>query len=148
MIDADPKEYKLYSKTSFVMFLFIVPGFLVLIGASWLYFGIAHSTSDGPPVLAGLVPAAAGAFSWLRMARMPQRIIRHADGRIELECQIRRVVLTPREIVSIRPDRGHFGFLVLKHDSGTLRLLNQFTGFHELLTSIEAANPAVELLGC
>jgi hypothetical protein len=146
VIDTSPKEYRLYSKIYFVLFVWVTPGLFVLVGAFMLYLGIAHSTD--PPALAALWPLALGGFIWWRNARMPQRIVRHPDGRIEFECPIRRVILTPREIVSIRPDRRQFGFLVIKHDSGTLRLLNQFTGFHELLTYIEAANPAAELLGC
>ena len=120
----------------------------ILFSAVWLFVTIAKATQVGPPLLFGLLMATVGGLLFWQSALMPRRIIRHADGRIEFVCLARSVMLTPREIVSIRPDRRQFGFLVLKHESGKLRLLNQFTGFHELLTYIESVNPAVELYGC
>jgi len=148
MTETVEKEYALYSKAYFLMFVWLLPAILLIMSAVFFYVAVTHPGPGSPPVVVSAFPIALAAwFLWL-YARMPQRIVRHADGRIEFVGPFQRLVLMPREIISIRPDRGHIGFLVLKHEAGTLRFLNQFNGFHELLSYLESVNPAVELHGC
>jgi hypothetical protein len=148
MREANPKEYTLYSNAYFIIFIWVVPTILTLVAGLFFYFGLAHRTPDGPPLFVAVFPLAAAAWAWWRHVRMPQRIVVQSDGRIEFVGPLLRVTLTPRDIVSIKPDRRQFGFLIVKHEAGTFRLLNQFNGFHELLTYIEATNPGVEMRGC
>ena len=148
MSEVDPREYRPYSNLNMILFAWLGPVMLLFMGGLFLYLGFVRPKNDGPPPALAAPLLVASAWLLWRQLLLPRRIVRHPDGRIEFVSPIRRVVLTPREIVSIRPDRRQFGFLVVKWGSGRLRLLNQFDGFHELLTYIESANPAVEIRGC
>ncbi len=148
MIEVHPKEYTLYSSMYGIMFTWVMPALFTLMGIFLIYLSVLRRVENGPPAIFALFFLAAAAWVWWRHLRMPRRIVLHADGRIEFVSPVRRVVLTPHDIVLIKPDNHQFGFLVVKWASGKLTLLNQFNGFHELLTYIEAVNPAVEIRGC
>jgi hypothetical protein len=48
---------------------------------------------------------------------------------------------------SLKPYRRGGGLYVLRHEAGTIRLIAQMTGFHEVIIRIEAANPNFEVVG-
>jgi hypothetical protein len=52
------------------------------------------------------------------------------------------------EIQSIKPERSQFGFLVIRHTGGKIKILNQFDGFHEFIADVKGNNPLIELRGC
>ena len=37
---------------------------------------------------------------------------------------------------------------VVRHSGGKLSFLDQFTGFHKLVSSLETLNPDIEIKGC
>jgi hypothetical protein len=45
-------------------------------------------------------------------------------------------------------ERGSRHSIARRHDAGRVVLVNQFDGFHEFLTALEATNPSVEIRGC
>jgi hypothetical protein len=53
-----------------------------------------------------------------------------------------------REINSIKPYGSQFGFPQIKTNTGKIRLLKQFDGFHDFLLNLEIVNPTVEIKGC
>ena len=69
-------------------------------------------------------------------------------GEITFISLLRRRSVSGGEIESIKPDRGQFGFLVVRAANRKIRLLNQFDGFHEFIINLKAINPSVELRGC
>jgi hypothetical protein len=148
MLKVDPREYTLYTKAHLRMFTWVMPVFFVLAACLVFYSSVVRRGPDSPPPFVAVLFLACAAWFWFFYGRMPRRIVRHADGRIEFVSPMRRLMVTAREIVSIKPDRSHLGLLVVKCHSGKVTLLNQFDGFHELLTYIETTNPAVEFRGC
>lgn len=141
-------EYKLYPNFATFMLNWGAPGLITLIGIGFLYASVVRPTLEGPPPVLVLVFLVGIALFWGRQLRMPRRIVLHEDGRLEFLSPVRRVEITAQEITSIRPDGSQLGFLMIRWSAGKVRLLNQFDGFHDLLTRIKAANPAVEIRGC
>jgi hypothetical protein len=148
MHKVDPREYTLCSKAYLRMFTWVMPVFFAFAACVVFSISVIHREADSPPPFTAVFFLAAAVWCWFFYGRMPRRIVRHADGRIEFVSPFRRVTVTAREIVSIKPDRSHLGLLVVKWGSGKVTLLNQFDGFHELLTYLETVNPAVEFRGC
>ena len=148
MPEVQPAEYRLYSNMGYFMMTWVIPAFMTIVGGIFFYFTFIRPAGKGPPPLFAVFFLAAVAWIWYRQLRMPHRIVLTADGQIEFVAPARRVVVTARDIVSIRPERNQFGYLVVRWGSGKLTLLNQFDGFHELLTQIKNLNPAVEFRGC
>lgn len=103
---------------------------------------------NGPPWPLAVIPLAMGTALLLLTLRMPTRIEVSDDGAMEWIAPLRRIRVLPSEVLAIAPDRRGQGYFLLTHGSGRFRFLNQFTGFHELLTDLKRANPSVELRGC
>lgn len=145
-----PAEYKLYSTFSSSLMTWGIPGVMLAMVPVVLY--VSWSKMDESERVFG-VPFAilwcAGVLaSFIWSIRFPRRIELHEDGRVVFRGPLRRLELRVTEISSIKPGGNQVGFLVVKHSRGRLYLLNQFDGFHELLTSLKQANPSIELRGC
>ena len=73
-----------------------------------------------------------------------------SSGRISSDPVNSQDTLNASEIRSIKPYGGGFGsgpLFILRHDGGKVRLVAQFTGFHEVVTRIKAAHPGIEVIG-
>jgi hypothetical protein len=131
-----------------------MPGF---IKASLVFFaifsvcmpiGLLVLPFNGPPLAVKLIFPAVLAFAWYRILVLPHRIVIHSDQQMEFIGILQRRALQASQILSLRSHRSQFGFLVLQHTGGKILMLNQFTGFHKLLSELEAVNPGIEFLGC
>ena len=103
--------------------------------------------SDGPAILLLPVLAIAGWNSWF-YATLAHRVLLHDDGSLEWVALGRRVRTRPEDLVSLRPYGTMLGVFTVKHAAGKLRLVNQMTGFHEIVVHIKNRNPAVHISGC
>ena len=148
MPEVRPAEYRLYSRAMNLMLTWVAPTLMTLMGVAFLYSSVIRPLKNGPPVFFAFFFTGFAVFFWFRQLRRPHRIAIRADGEIEFVGPIRRVVVAARDIISIKPDRSQFGFLVIRWGSRKLTLMNQFDGFHELLTYIKSVNPGVEIRGC
>jgi hypothetical protein len=140
------KTYSLEPSTPTRMF-WIGPAIAAVIFPLLILF-LAFAAPKGPPAILALLPFAFGASFLVVMLRMPTRIEVADDGSMEWIAPIRRIRVLPSDVVSITPNQRTQGCLVLVHTSGRFSFVNQFTGFHELLTDLKRANPSVELRGC
>lgn len=122
--------------------LFTVIGLLAALGPA-IAFG-----DDGPQWLFGVFWLAILCWLWYVILSIPHRIVIFDDDQIEFVSRVRRKRFLPLEIKSIKPETSQFGFLAVQTNRGKVRLLNQFDGFHEFLTSLKDKNPSVELRGC
>ena len=113
-----------------------------------LFLVFAASEPNGPPAFMALFPFAIGTGLFLMVLLMPRRIEVDDSGGMDWVAPARRIRVLPSDVISIAPDRRTHGSLVLVHTSGRFSFVNQFTGFHELLTDLKRANPSVELRGC
>ena len=138
-----PRTYELYMPGLIKMWLVLFAIFSVC-----MPIGLLVLPFDGPPLAVKLFFPAILAFAWYRILVFPHRIVIHSDQRIEFVGILQRRTVQTSKILSVRSHRSQFGFLVLQHTSGKIQILNQFTGFHKLLSELEAANPGIEFLGC
>src|SRR6266568_8263011 len=136
------KRYELYSKLTWGLFTVIMPMFLAAVGIVFAYASIQHPSPDAPPLVFVILWLGGLGWAWYRMLQMPYRIETYEDGHIEFVSLIRRAVVSPRDVVSIKPKRLQPGFLVVRHTGGRFFMINQFSGFHEFLTELKRANPA------
>ncbi len=140
-----PRDYDLFMtwhlKFSIVMFA------VITLAMPALFWSLSRAPDGPPPVIAWIFPIAM-LYPWYLVLTTPRRITVHPDGRIEFVSLLSRSAIPASQIQSVQPGGGQIGFLVLRHSGGRIRLLNQFTGFHQLLTELKTASPGIELEGC
>jgi hypothetical protein len=139
-------KYRLTLPTAYRFLVFGVMTLMSLVG-----FGIVVSairgSSQGPPLPFALLWCGAVAWNWYVLLGVPYEIRFDSDNRISFVSLARTTTLTASDIRSIKPYGGGVGFYVLRHDGGKIRLLSQFTGFHEVVSRIKRANPRFETVG-
>jgi hypothetical protein len=138
------RVYRLYLPGLLKAVVFAIPIFFTLLGLLM----IAGAFPDSPPRVIGVIWLAFVGVFWWRISTIPHRIDVFADGRIVFVCLARRIPVLTSAVRSIKPAGNQIGFFVLRHDRGRILLLGQFDGFHEFLSRLKVANPAVELRGC
>jgi hypothetical protein len=146
---AIPKTYKLYVQRS--MKILMIGVLVIFTAAGALMFSGLLKDQQGhapPPVVGVFMIVIIGINLYFWVLSLPHTIRVADDGSIEFISIVRRKRVMPREIRSIRPDNGQLGYLTVRTDSGRVRLLNQFDGFHEFITWLKENNPAIELRGC
>jgi hypothetical protein len=134
----------------FVMRLLCFAGLLFpLLFAVPFFLGAFEGTSgEAPPRVLGLVPFAIGVWYGYWVFSTPHKILFHKTGEIDIVSVLRHWRFKVQEIRSISPSGSMMGFLVVRTTNGSVRVLNQFDGFHDFITNIKVANPSVELHGC
>jgi len=80
--------------------------------------------------------------------RIPHTILYRDDHVCEFLASARKIVMSPLDIISIKPWAGGIGFFSVRHRKGTIIILNQFDGFNELINLIKSRNAQVEIRGC
>ena len=93
-----------------------------------------------------LIVGAMMAFPACYFLRLPRTIELHDDGQLVFRGVGKPKVISARDIRSIEPNV--VGLLVVRHSGGKLSFLNQFTGFHKLVSTLETLNPNIEIKGC
>jgi hypothetical protein len=129
----------------------IVAILVLLLVISLLMFSgvLKDKRGQGPPWFMGVFfLAVAGINGYIYVLRVPYRIDVTDDGQVEFISMVRTKRVAVREIRSITPYAGQFGFLSIMTDQGKIRIVNQFDGFHEFLAWLKTKNPSVELRGC
>jgi hypothetical protein len=126
---------------------FVMFGIFVLSGISMLT--VALASGKGPPVPFAFLWLFAALFMGYQIFSTTHKILVHEQtAEVEFVSLLSTRRVRVMEVVSIKPVRGQIGFLTVTLRSGSLRLLNQFDGFHELLAWLKAHNPGIELRGC
>jgi hypothetical protein len=143
------RTYNLYVQRSLKVVIVAVLIILLLI-ALLLFSGVLKDRrGEGPPWFVGVFFLAVAGFNgyyWVLL--IPHTIEVVDDGYVEFVSLVRKKRVATRDIRSIVPYAGQFGFLTIRTDHGKVLLLNQFDGFHEFLSWLKMNNPSVELRGC
>jgi hypothetical protein len=140
------KTYKLSRAT--LIFIYGLLGFVSLIGAI-----VAFQTFKGG---GGLLPAQPFFIVWLGVlawvwyvyARIPVAITWRDEGGLEFKSLIGATEVRVEDLIAIKATPLSWGFIKVTYNGGSLRLLCQITGLYELLSTVKAANPRVEIIGC
>jgi hypothetical protein len=138
-----PRTYELYMPGPVKALLVFFAVFSVC-----MPIGLLVLPLEGPPLAVKLIFPTVLAFAWCRALVLPHRIVIHSDRQIEFVGILQRRTVQVSQILSLRSHRSQFGFLVLRHTGGKILMINQFTGFHKLLSELGAVNPGIEFLGC
>jgi hypothetical protein len=143
------KTVKLYLRRSIKVYAVVCLSVLTMAGLWLLIWFLSNEGSKALPSLffsfALLVLTAWG----LNLAtRIPHTILYRDDHVCEFLASTRKTVVSPLDIISISPWGGGIGFFSVRHRKGTIIILNQFDGFHELINLIKTRNAHVEIRGC
>jgi len=110
-----------------MLILFTVIGFLMTSGA----FHSSHG--NGPPRLVGLLWLFIVSWYWYLVLTIPHTIVVSESGQVAFNSVICKRLTTMREINYIKPYGGQIGFLLIKTNTGKIRILNQFDEFHDFV---------------
>ena len=138
-----PWTYELYIPRLMKAFFIIILLFSICMPIALLFMN-----HGGPPLVIKILFPIVLAFVWYKVLALPHRIIVHPDNKIEFVGILKRQTVLISQILSVHADHSQTGVLALRHSGGTIRIMSQFTGFHKLLSELEAANPGIEFLGC
>jgi hypothetical protein len=144
---SESKIYPLYLSFGHRVSVFAPAGLFTVLGLLFLS-GLLHGSSGGPPRFMGLVFFSVSCRFWYLIGSTPYKIAVLETAEIEFISVIRTKRLLFTDIESVKPDRGHFGFLIIRHRTGKIKLVNQFDGFHEFVLKLKAKNPSAEIRGC
>ena len=135
----------LESRFIYWLFVAVVPCFFVLAGSIGLHIAATQPNQNVPAwfLVAWL---AAALFGCYHQMTMPYRIEVTDTGLIQFVGVFSKKIVASQDIVSVKAVAGNF--VEIKHTSGKVRLLQQFTGFHEFLTDLKRANQNVQIRGC
>jgi hypothetical protein len=146
---AEKGMYRLYLPLLTRIYCFAGPVFPLLFAVPF-FLGAFDGGGPGntPPRIVGIVPLTIGVWYAYWVFSTPHKILFNGTGQVEIISVLRRWHFAVEDIQSIKPSRSMMGFLTLRTKRGSVRLLNQFDGFHEFISRLERANHRVELRGC
>lgn len=85
-------------------------------------------------------------WGWYAYLKVPFEIRIRNDNSVEFRGVLKRTVLFPRDIESIKAWGG--GMVKIRHGGGSLRLFSQMDGFHDFILTVRSLNPDIETKGC
>ena len=143
------KLYKLYlAKPLLVFYLLILAAWVFAAVIGIILRAMGKFGSDGPPVWGFVIWCCIALFVAYMWLRTPFEIKIHDDTMIEFRSILRRTIISPVEIKSVRAKRYALGFVDVVHQKGRVHLLSQMDGFHDFISTIKSLNPAVKIEGC
>jgi hypothetical protein len=140
------KTYKL--SRPILIFVYGLLGMVSLFGVIAVFLGLKGDAGrlTAQPWL--IVWLGVLAWVWYVYGRIPVAITWRDEGVLEFKSLIRTTQVPVQEIIAIKATPLSWGFIKLTYHGGSLRLLTQMTGLYELIGSVKANNPRVEIAGC
>ena len=143
------KTYKLYLSRGLAAFYFFAMGMMTLGGVLLLIATLFRSnSSDLPPGWFVILWLSILGWVWYAFLRIPFEIRLLDNHSVEFRSLLRRAVVFPHEVGSIKAIPWSIGFVNVKYARGTIHLVNQIDGFHDLVATLKSLNPAIEIRGC
>jgi hypothetical protein len=146
---ASTNVYRLHFPLLQRIIVFGTMGIMSIVGVG-LIVAAALNRLGGMPVPFLLFWLAALGWNWYVLVGIPYEIRFEPGDRLSFKSLARTATLNASEIKSIKPYGGGFGsgpLFILRHDGGKIRLVAQFTGFHEVVSRIKTAHPGIEVIG-
>ena len=116
-----------------------------LTGLLLLVFAVRDSA--GPSVFIVVAWCAVLAWNWNVLLRIPYEIRFESTDRIAFVALAGTTEVSLSDVQSIKPYGAGGGLYILRHTRGKIQLLSQFTGLHEVISRLKAANPQLTIVG-
>ena len=110
----------------------------LIFGGTMLIFG---REVDNPPLFLDIIWFLGLVVMWYKILQYPFEITIRDDKTIEFRSVIRKIIVTPIEIQSIKAT--YPGFASVKLTKKSFYLINHFDGFYEFLTTVKSLNPNI-----
>ncbi len=123
------------------MNIIIGPIIMTLFGIFLLTMLIFGRTANNPPLLFDIFWFLGLVGMWYITLQYPFEITIRDDKTIEFRSVIRKIIVMPIEIQSIKA--SYPGFASVKLTKKSFHLINHFDGFHEFLTTVKSLNPNI-----
>ena len=140
------KTYKLSRAT--LIFVYGLLGFVSLIGAIVVFQSFRGGVGRFPVQLLLILWLGVLAWVWMVYARIPVTITWRDEGVLEFKSLVATTQVPVEDFIAIKATPLSWGFIKVTYQGGSLRLLCQITGLHELIGAVKAQNPRVEIEGC
>lgn len=140
------KTYKV--SRSILIFIYGLLGFVSLTGAIVVFQSFGGGAGQLPVQLFSIAWLGVLGWIWYVYARIPVAITWRDEGVLEFKGLIATTAVPVADLMAIKATPLSWGFITITYRGGSLRLLCQITGLHELIGAVKAANPRVEITGC
>jgi hypothetical protein len=137
--------YTLAISRGYVVFAVAILIALTCAGVVLLFLSL-RGGSDELPLPFPVLLCAAMAWNWHVLLGIPYEIRFENARRMSFVSLRKTTTLSAEELQSLKLTFAG-GFYVLRHDGGKIHLHPRFTGFHEVISRIKAANPKFETVG-
>jgi len=121
-----------------------IPCFFVAFGALWIWVLVRDYSSSQGQFWFGVIWLLLMVWGSFRYITMPHTIEVTDAGSIRF-VGLRTSSVESADVNSVRTRPG--ALIEVRHTRGKIHLLAQFTGFHEFVTDLRAANPNVKVRG-
>lgn len=140
------KIYKLSRVNLFFNFsiLGLAALFWIFVAISELTRSSASATERGFTVF-GLL---ALGWVWWGYLKIPYEIKISDHNSIEFRAFLKKIVLSPNEIKSIKGFPLSYGFVKVKYSGGSIQLIDKMSDFHDFVATVKSINPSVECKNC
>jgi len=131
----------------------VLPGLLVIalmfaIGAWKFYEQLQAGRPSWPQLAFWAFWFGVLMFAAFRAVTSAREIVVHENDEIEFISALERQRLMARDIRAVQVQQGQYAQTLVRHTSGTIYLAGAMNDFHQFITDLQQANPAVKLVGC
>lgn len=130
-----------------IAYRILVFGMMAVMSVAGLFLVVFAVRDQGPSVVIMVPWCAALAWNWHVLLRIPYEIRFESANMIAFVALAGTTEVGLSDVQSITPYGGAGGLYILRHTRGKIRLLSQFTGFHEVISRLKAANPQLTIVG-
>lgn len=138
------KQYRVTWPGGFVHYA-LAASFTITIGV--VLFSPSGEPEGLPVLFLALFWAGMSSWAWYSSLCYPVEITVEETGRVHFRSPIRRQSLDATDILSIKTRRLGLGVVDLRHRGGTIHLISSMDGFHDLIGTLKAKNPCIEMDG-
>jgi len=131
-----------------LVFLYALLGFLTLTGLFAGYQALIRANTPRAAGFMALLWLGVLAWIWFFYLRVPVAITWREEGVLEFKSPIRTVEVPVQDLIAIKATPLSWGFIRVTYKGGSLRLIAQITGLYELIGTVKARNPGIEIAGC
>jgi hypothetical protein len=140
------KTYKL--STPIIIFIYGILGFVSLIGVIAVFQVFKGEGGLFPVIPFLLIWIVVLAWVWYLYGRIPVAITWRDEGVLEFKSLMGTTRVPVQDLIAVKASLMYWGFIKITYNGGSLRLICQMTGLYELLSTVKAHNPRVEITGC